>query len=335
MASVYDPVTGVLTLTGTGSAADYQAALQQIMFNTTDPSTETRIIDVVVSDGTAASNIAHAIVEVIHVNTSAPTVDLDRNNSTLPGTNYHTTFTENGTAVAIADTDTLIGDPDIGSTTLASATITLTNAEAGDTLAVSGVLPGGIIASAYNPATGLLTLSGVTSFADYETALEAIRFSSAGDNPVAGNRIIEVVVNDGINDSQPAISLVTVVAVNDAPALAVAACHVSGECRPGIAFAGAQCHRRGRHRAQLRRRPYHRRIVSRRRRHPDRQRRHQRHSDWHHVHLEPNAACVGLHRCEFGRELPGVVADGPISIDEQQSHRLQRESATDPDLVRI
>ena len=223
VASVYDPVTGVLTLTGTASAADYQAALQQIVFNTTDPSTETRIIDVVVSDGTAASNIAHAIVEVIHVNTSAPTVDLDGNNSTLPGTNYHTTFTENGTAVAIADTDTLIGDPDIGSTTLASATITLTNAEAGDTLAVSGVLPGGIIASAYNPATGLLTLSGVTSFANYETALEAIRFSSAGDNPVAGNRIIEVVVNDGVNDSQPAISLVTVVAVNDAPALAVAA----------------------------------------------------------------------------------------------------------------
>ena len=70
----------------------------------------------VVNDGTAASNIAHAIVEVIQVNTSAPTLDLDGNNSTLPGTNYRTTFTENGTAVAIADTDTLIGDPDIGST---------------------------------------------------------------------------------------------------------------------------------------------------------------------------------------------------------------------------
>ena len=85
------------------------------MFNTTDPSTETRIIDVVVNDGTAASNIAHAIVEVIQFNANAPTVDLDAT-STLPGTSYHTTFTENGTPVAIADTDTLIGDPDIGST---------------------------------------------------------------------------------------------------------------------------------------------------------------------------------------------------------------------------
>ena len=78
-------------------------------------------------------------------------------------------------------------------------------------------MPGGITASAYNPVTGILTLSGIASFADYETALEAIRFSAAGDNPVAGNRIIQVTVNDGTHDSQPATSLVTVVAVNDAP----------------------------------------------------------------------------------------------------------------------
>ena len=110
--------------------------------------------------------------------------------------------------------------------------------------------------------------------------------------------------------------------------------NLPGGC-PGIAFAISQPHRRGRHRARLRRRADHRRVVSRRRRQPDRQRRHQRHGDWHHVPLGPHTACVGLHRCEFGRELPGVVADGPISIDEPQSHRLRRESATDPDLVRI
>ena len=98
--------------------AAYQTALQQITFDNTgtNPSTETRIIDVVVNDGTVASNLAHAIVEVTQVNNSAPTLDLDGNNSTLPGTSYRTTFTENGTPVAIADTDTLIGDPDIGST---------------------------------------------------------------------------------------------------------------------------------------------------------------------------------------------------------------------------
>ena len=175
----------------------------------------------VVNDGTVASNLAHAIVEVTQVNNSAPTLDLDGNNTTLPGTSYRTTFTENGPPVAIADTDTLIGDPDIGST-IASATITLTNPQTGDLLTATLPLPGGITASAYDPVTGTLTLSNVASFADYETALEAIRFSAAGDNPVAGNRIIQVVVNDGINNSQPATSLVTVVAANDAPALVVA-----------------------------------------------------------------------------------------------------------------
>ena len=95
--SVYDSVTGVLTLTGAASAADYQTALLQIRFDAgTNPSTETRIIDVVVNDGTVASNLAHAIVEVTQVNNSAPTLDLDGNNTTLPGTSYRTTFTENG-----------------------------------------------------------------------------------------------------------------------------------------------------------------------------------------------------------------------------------------------
>ena len=110
----------------------------------------------------------------------------------------------------------------ISAARFASATITLTNPQTGDLLTATLPLPGGITASAYDPVTGTLTLSGVASFADYETALEAIRFSSAGDNPVAGTRIIQVVVNDGIHDSQPATSLVTVVAANDAPALVVA-----------------------------------------------------------------------------------------------------------------
>ena len=168
----------------------------------------------VVNDGTAASNLAHAIIHVAQVN-NAPVVDLDADDSTVDGTSFRATFTEGGAPIPIADIDTLITDTD--STTLASATITLTDPQAGDLLAASGALPGGIMASSYDPGTGILTLSGVASLADYETALEAIRFSSAGDNPVAGNRIIQVVVNDGINDSQPATSLVTVVAVNDAP----------------------------------------------------------------------------------------------------------------------
>ena len=215
------PLTGILTLTGPASLAAYQTALQQIRFNNTGttPSTDTRIIDVVVNDETAASNLAHAIIQVAQVNNTAPVVNLDFDDSTVVGTSFRATFTEGGAPIPIADIDTLITDTD--STTLASATITLTDPQAGDLLAVDPVaLPVGISAS--SPGTGILTLSGVASLADYETALEAIRFSAAGENPVAGDRIVDVVVNDGANNSQAATALLTVVADNDAPALVVA-----------------------------------------------------------------------------------------------------------------
>src|SRR5262249_28638277 len=143
-ASAYDPATGVLTLTGSASPAAYQTALRQITFDNprTTPDTDTRIIDVVVNDGLAASNIANSIVQVVAVNNSAPVLDLDQNNSTAPGSTYRNTFTENGAPVPVADGDTSITDPD--STTLASARVTLTNPESGDALAVDGTLPAGI-----------------------------------------------------------------------------------------------------------------------------------------------------------------------------------------------
>ena len=221
-ASVYDPGTGILTLTGPASLAAYQTALQQITFDNTGttPSTDTRYIDVVVNDGTAASNLAQAIIHVAQVNNNAPVVNLDADNSTVVGTSFSATFTEGGAPIPIADIDTLITDAD--STTLASATITLTDPQIGGLLTATLPLPGGITASAYDPATGTLTLSNVASLADYETALEAIRFSAAGENPVAGSRFVEVVVNDGANNSEAATALLTVVAVNDAPALVVA-----------------------------------------------------------------------------------------------------------------
>ena len=136
-AFLYDPLTGILTLTGTASLAAYQTALQQITFDNTGttPSTETRIIDVVVNDGTAASNLAHAIIDVTQVDNIAPVVNLDADDSTVVGTSFRATFTEGGAPIPIADIDTLITDTD--STTLASATITLTDPQAGDLLAAT------------------------------------------------------------------------------------------------------------------------------------------------------------------------------------------------------
>ena len=221
-ASAYDSATGILTLTGTASLAAYQTALQQITFDNTGttPSTANRVIDIVVNDGASNSNTAKAFIQVEVVNNSAPVLDLDPNDSGGSArTTFRTAFTENGDPVPIADVDTSITDSD--STELVSATITLTNPQTGDLLTVSGALPGAIATVGYDPGTGVLTLTGVGTLAEYETALKQIFYSSTSNDPGTEDRLIEVVVNDGANNSNVAAALISVTATNDAPVITV------------------------------------------------------------------------------------------------------------------
>ena len=133
-------------------------------------------VEVVDADGDAAA----AALRVALLPPGAPELDLDANNSSGGGSDYTSTFTIGGSAIPIADIDVMITDPD--STSMASATISMiANGQVpppNDTLSISGSLPGGITASAYNPATGVLMLTGVASKADYQTALHQVVFST-------------------------------------------------------------------------------------------------------------------------------------------------------------
>ncbi|OOG87913.1 hypothetical protein B0E41_03070, partial [Hydrogenophaga sp. A37] len=131
--------------------------------------------------------------------------------------NYVTTFTENGPAVAIADLDSSVTDVD--DTHIESATVVLTNAQTGDVLSVGGSLPAGIAASIDTSVPGQITvtLTGSATLAQYETALEALRFENTSDTPDVTDRMVEVVVNDGTFNSNTATTTIHVVPVNDAP----------------------------------------------------------------------------------------------------------------------
>jgi large repetitive protein len=159
-----------------------------------------------VNDGTTYSTTSNTItVNVTPVN-DAPILDLDLNNSTTTGSDYVTSYALEKTAVSIGDID--VGVSDIDDTNIESATITLTNAQTGDLLFASD-LPTGITVSAYNSSTGVITLTGSATKADYEKAIEAIRFyNSTGSDTTT--RIITVVVNDGTTDSNTATTTITV-----------------------------------------------------------------------------------------------------------------------------
>lgn len=138
------------------------------------------------------------------VDNSAPTVDLDADDSSVNGNNYQATFVIDGDPVAIADTDVAVADADGDQIT--GATITLQNGADGDSLDIDpSPLPAGIDA-AVSPTS--ISLSGIAAPQAYAAAIGAVTFAASA--PGDGSRFITVAVSDGTDDSGFAFSSIIV-----------------------------------------------------------------------------------------------------------------------------
>ncbi|AUB37147.1 Ca2+-binding protein, RTX toxin-related [Nostoc flagelliforme CCNUN1] len=115
----------------------------------------------------------------------APVLDLNGNSE---GIDFSTTFS--GTPVSIIDSNFTLGDND---TTLAGATITITNLLNGAAESLNATAIGNITAT-YNPTTGTLTLSGTDTIANYRQVLSSVTYNSTATTV---NTTIEFVVDDG------------------------------------------------------------------------------------------------------------------------------------------
>src|SRR5205085_1771817 len=197
----YDSPTGVLTLSGTASVADYQTALQSVTYeNTSDsPSTDTRTVTFQVDDGGATDNLSNTVTRDISVTPSndAPAV------TTSSGSTSYTAGDTAGTAV-----DTAVTASDVDDTNLEGAQVRISSGfQSGDELVF--VAQAGITGS-YDTGTGVLTLSGSASIDAYGAALQSVLFrttsASAGDS-----RSVEFVVNDGDANSAAATKAIDVV----------------------------------------------------------------------------------------------------------------------------
>ncbi len=139
----------------------------------------------------------------------AGTLDLDHDDSSgVGGSDYQTTFQEGSGGVAIADIDTAMSDVD--NANMQSATIVLTNPLGTDTFDISGVDPkfGATVTSAGGVIT--VTLSGDYSLADYEAAIEAVKYNNTDATPAEVDRTITVTLNDGTNDTNTATTTIHV-----------------------------------------------------------------------------------------------------------------------------
>ena len=219
----------VLTLSGSAPVADYRVALRAVSYaNTSDnPITTPRTIEVVANDGFINSNVAVATVNITPVN-DAPVLDLDGSNAGTGFTNYFISAGLTSSAVAIADIDAVVSD--IDSDNLNGAIITLTNSQADDLLAV-GSLPSGITQSIVG---NVVTLSGLSSVANYQAALQAITFNNTSAVVNTTPRNFTVTVTDGALLSNSASTTINIATGNIAPIAAVATATGNEDALAGI-----------------------------------------------------------------------------------------------------
>ncbi|RYE24540.1 MAG: hypothetical protein EOP51_07030, partial [Sphingobacteriales bacterium] len=212
IAQSYNSSTGVLSLTGSSSLANYQQVLQSITYRTTSTNptnfaaNSSRSVAYVVNDGTGSSTTATNTINITAINT-VPIV--------TAGTTI--TYTENATNTIVDNTITIT---DGDNTQLTGATVSIANFVDNDILSFANTAQ---ITGSYNGSTGILTLSGTTTLANYQAALRSLTFYSVSDNPAANNtkpsRTISFVVNDGTSNSTAAASTININAVNDYPVL--------------------------------------------------------------------------------------------------------------------
>jgi len=148
----------------------------------------------------------------------APEVDL---NGAGAGLDAAVSYTEDAPGVSIGSGITVADPNEITGDLIESATITLTDAVAGDALTVTLPLPGGITAVTTNPAGQIVvTLSGPASTADYAAAIAQVLYSTSNQDATLGGtdptRTITVTVNDGLLSSAVATSTVTITPLDDA-----------------------------------------------------------------------------------------------------------------------
>ena len=165
---------------------------------------ETLILTYTVSatddDGTPLSDTETVTITITGTN-DTPVIDLDANDSSgAAGANYVTIFTEDGGPVLVSDfVDATVFDADLED--LVSLTITLVNPLNGTEELLAADTTGTSIVANYNSGTGVLSLTGADSQANYQQVLRTVTYDNTSDSPDTTARVLTFVANDGTTDS--------------------------------------------------------------------------------------------------------------------------------------
>lgn len=136
---------------------------------------------------------------------SAPVLDL---NGGASGINYSETFIRGGGEVAIVERANLTVTDD--GANLTSATVTITNLQDGANEVLTVDTSGTSITGSYDTATGVLSLSGSDTVANYQQVLRTVKYNNTAVSPNTTARAIAFLVNDGSVNSTTATTTLNI-----------------------------------------------------------------------------------------------------------------------------
>lgn len=204
----FNATTGELLLTGSDTKANYQAALRAVNYSnvTVNPTVSTRTVDFEIYDWDDISNTVSRSINVLDVAVTPVLANIEVSDLA---------YNESDGAVAITSAITL---SDFDDTDMESATISISaNYTLGEDFL--DFTDTGNITGSFASGTGILTLSGTDTEANYQAALRAVTYENTSSDPVELTRTVSILVNDGDNNSNTETRDITVTAANSKPIL--------------------------------------------------------------------------------------------------------------------
>ena len=161
-----------------------------------------------VADGAARSGLGAVTLDVgAH---PAPALDLTASANGQVSPAFAATFTQGGGPVALAGPGASLADASSPELTMLTATIT--NLQNGPSESLSADTAGTAINASYDSGSGVLTMYGADSAANYLQVLKSVSYNNTSQNPDTTPRTITFVANDGAHASNMATTSLSVLA---------------------------------------------------------------------------------------------------------------------------
>lgn len=223
----YDLATGLLTLTGSATVSQYQAALRSVQYTNTrvNPLSGLKQLGVYVQDGDTFSDSIYLLL----------VVDTEHVASTVTAPTTAIAFTEGNTPIVVA-ADISIGGHDEahesgrGAVFVTSATVFINGYVLGEDVLTSDAFESEpdadgdtfVIDSVFDVENGVLYLRGRATPEQYQGVLRSIRYENVSAAPSTNSRELLISVAQGMSFAEAPLITVTVTSLNDAPTRIVA-----------------------------------------------------------------------------------------------------------------